>query len=174
MKLFYWGVLFVCFLFHLTAYAEGRCPPGQYPIGDSRAPGCAPIPGYGRQAGSAEGTVAPLPAGEWLKTWGAVAHSPSTDLIGVSVGERSKEEAEQVALNKCAAEGDRNCKISLSYRNQCVAIVTPSSGKGAGGIASAPTEQEALSEANTECSDAGGGRCVRFYSDCSKPIFMRY
>lgn len=27
--------------------AEGRCPPGQYPIGDDRAPGCAPIPAGG-------------------------------------------------------------------------------------------------------------------------------
>jgi hypothetical protein len=35
------------------ALGEGRCPAGQYPIGDSRAPGCAPIPeGGGHRFGS--------------------------------------------------------------------------------------------------------------------------
>ncbi|TGS15267.1 DUF4189 domain-containing protein, partial [Mesorhizobium sp. M1C.F.Ca.ET.187.01.1.1] len=28
-----------------TASAEGRCPPGQYPIGGQGVGGCAPIPG---------------------------------------------------------------------------------------------------------------------------------
>lgn len=50
--------------------AEGRCPLGQYPIGDSRAPGCAPIPAGG--GGAAEG---PRATGRWIKTWGAIATS---------------------------------------------------------------------------------------------------
>lgn len=28
----------------LVTYGEGRCPPGQYPVGGQGAGGCAPIP----------------------------------------------------------------------------------------------------------------------------------
>jgi hypothetical protein len=163
---------FLLFIFS-DVRAEGRCPPGQYPVGGQGVQGCAPIPGYGAHGGNG-GHAAPVPSGEWLKTWGAIAGSPSTNLMGVSVGEISKEEAERVALAKCAAEGDRNCKINLSYHNQCVAYVVPSSGKGVPYVVSAPTEAEALGDAILSCSDTGGGRCIRFYSECSKPIFIPY
>lgn len=164
--------LFLLFVFS-DVRAEGRCPPGQYPVGGRGAQGCAPIPGYGTQGGNG-GYAAPVPTGEWLKTWGAIAGSPSTDLIGVSAGERSKEEAERVALTKCAAEGDRNCTITLAYHNQCIAYAAPSSGNGTSYVASAPTEAEALDDAILSCSDTGGGRCVRFYSACSEPVFISY
>lgn len=153
--------------------AEGRCPPGQYPVGGQGVQGCAPIPGYGTQGGNG-GYAAPVPTGEWLKTWGAIAVSSTTNLVGVSAGEMSKEDADSIALKKCGAEGDRNCRISISYENQCAAIAIPSSGKGQAYSASAATEEEAVSGAVESCSDTGGGKCVRFYSDCSKPVFIRY
>ncbi|WP_161808900.1 DUF4189 domain-containing protein [Stenotrophomonas daejeonensis] len=176
MRNFYYflGLLAVYLITSFDVRAEGRCPPGQYPIGDSRAPGCAPIPGYGGQVGSTGEYVAPLPIGEWLKTWGAIAVSSTTNLVGVSAGEMSKEDADSIALKKCGAEGDRNCRISISYENQCAAIAIPSSGKGQAYSASAATEEGAVSGAIESCSDTGGGKCVRFYSDCSKPVFIRY
>ena len=157
-------------LLSFDAGAEGRCPPGQYPVGGPGVLGCAPIPGYG---GQQEG-AAPVPAGKWLTTWGAIAESPTTDLMGVSVGEGSKEIAEQVAVRRCALEGDPNCTISFVYHNQCVAVAQPSSGQGAGRVAGAPTEAEAIGAAIAKCSDTGGGHCFKFYSNCSRPVFMKY
>jgi len=156
----------------LDTRAEGRCPPGQYPVGGQGVLGCAPIPGYGNQGVGAPS--APAPNGRWGKTWGAFAESVSSGLVGVSVGEMSKDEAEQVALKRCASEGDRDCEISFSYENQCAAIAHPSSGKGRAHVASAATEEEAFSIAIAKCIDTGGGKCVRFYSDCSKPVFIPY
>jgi len=167
---FIFFILSAFITFPHVVWAEGRCPPGQYPVGGPGVLGCAPIPGYGAQ----QGRRAPVPAGEWLKTWGAIAGSLTTDLIGVSTGERSKIEAEKVALDQCRSEGDLNCKVTLVYHNQCVAIAIPSSGKGVSYIASAPSKPEAESDSIALCSDTGGGQCVKFYSACSEPIFIRY
>jgi hypothetical protein len=154
-----------------VAQAEGRYPPGQYPVGGPGVSGCAPIPGYGGRQG---GRGVPVPAGEWVTTWGAIAESPTTDLMGISVGERSKEEAEQAALRRCASESDPNCTISIAYHNQCIAVAKPSSEQGAGRAAGAPTVEEAIGTAILKCSDTGGGHCYIFYSKCSEPIFLRY
>lgn len=163
-------LLLIYFFFSEGALAEGRCPPGQYPVGGQGVLGCAPIPGYGNQGGQA----APVPSGRWLTTWGAIAESSSTDLVGISVGEASQEAAERVALGKCAAEGDPNCSISMTYHNQCVAIAIPSSGKGHAAYANGPDESEVLDRAIARCGDTGGGECIRYYSDCSRPVFIPY
>ncbi|WP_440862118.1 hypothetical protein [Stenotrophomonas maltophilia] len=39
------ALLFAALLVANNANAEGRCPAGQYPIGDQGVGGCAPIPG---------------------------------------------------------------------------------------------------------------------------------
>lgn len=51
-----------------AAMAEGRCPPGQYPIGGQGMAGCAPLPGAGDGENSG-----PTPTGRWIKTWGAIS-----------------------------------------------------------------------------------------------------
>lgn len=77
-------LLVLLLAFSASAYAEGRCPPGQYPIGGHGVGGCAPIPGAG------DGSLkTPQPAGKWIKTWGAISVSPE-GASGVSTGRRSK------------------------------------------------------------------------------------
>lgn len=39
--------LLLAAVFQSAAFAEGGCPPGQYPIGGQGVQGCAPIPGAG-------------------------------------------------------------------------------------------------------------------------------
>ncbi|HFK2948040.1 TPA: DUF4189 domain-containing protein [Stenotrophomonas maltophilia] len=97
--------------------AEGRCPPGQYPIGGQGVGGCAPIPGSGTD-GVQSG---PIATGRWIKTWGAIAGAASTGDMGASVGRRSKREAVSEALARCATHGAKDCKIDTTYKNQCVA-----------------------------------------------------
>lgn len=94
-------ILLLCLVTFLT-FAEGRCPPGQYPIGDSRAPGCAPIPAGG--GGAAEG---PRATGRWRKTWGAIATS-STGASGTVTGEVKKSDAANNAVSECASSGARD------------------------------------------------------------------
>lgn len=61
--------LLLCLFVTGEARAEGRCPPGQYPIGGQGVGGCAPIPGSGT-GGVQSG---PIATGRWIKTWGAIA-----------------------------------------------------------------------------------------------------
>lgn len=61
--------LALCLALPCLAKAEGRCPPGQFPVGGQGMEGCAPIPGGGGDSGPA----APVPTGEWEMRWGAIA-----------------------------------------------------------------------------------------------------
>ncbi|MBA0280787.1 DUF4189 domain-containing protein [Stenotrophomonas maltophilia] len=153
-----------------SVVAEGRCPPGQYPIGDQGVGGCAPIPGAGG------GTREPEPAGQWHKTWGAIASSPSTAEAGVATGRATKEDAERVALEGCGMHAARDCRILIAYRNQCAAWVVPQSqGNGArGGVASGQDLKEAIVQAQKICVDPTGTQCKVAYSACSEPVYEAF
>ncbi len=163
------------------AFAEGRCPPGQYPIGGGGAGGCAPIP-----AGSSGDTPRSVPTGEWETRWGAIAEesaprSPGTPLAtGVSESKKSKREATKVALDECKKVGGQKCTISLTYYNQCVALADPvmeqlrsKGGKSTG--YRAETADLAKSLALKECEGLDGGqKCRIIYSACSLSEFKKY
>ncbi|WP_429623895.1 DUF4189 domain-containing protein [Stenotrophomonas sp. AN71] len=167
-----WAVLSI---FSLSAYAEGgSCPPGFYPIGGQGVQGCAPIPGASSGSGPAAVDAPPIPTGEWLTTWGAVAESPTSNLVGTSANKRSKELAESEAIRKCAAEGSRDCRTTVSYYNQCVAFSAPSSGKGRGSVNTAVDMDTVKAHALRSCRDTGGGGCIIAYSECSNPVFREY
>lgn len=154
-----------------SASAEGRCPPGQYPIGGQGVGGCAPIPGGDSGANA---TTAPRPTGRWLKTWGAIATAPSGD-AGASTGQSSKGAAEKEAISQCARGGASDCRVTMSYKNQCAAMVTPSSIERGGAVTwRAETEALATKLAMDECTKRGSAGCKVFYSACSDPIFQEY
>lgn len=104
--------------------AEGRCPPGQYPIGGQGVGGCAPIPG-----GAEAADAGPRATGRWIKTWGAIALSPS-GASGASTGKKSKSLAAKDAEEVCAKGGASGCKVAFTYKNQCAVAVVPKSGTG--------------------------------------------
>lgn len=175
--------LFITFLLSpLTVLAEGRCPPGQYPIGDERqgVGGCAPIPGA--VAGSGE-AVPPVPSGKWETRWGAVAEDSdpvpgSSTATGVVVGQKSKRAAEGVALERCGRSGGRKCYVRMTYYNQCAAIADfVSPGRAGGGMStavSAETLEKARSLALSQCSALNGGTCEVAYSACSMSEFKPF
>lgn len=156
---------------NVYAFAEGGCPPGQYPIGDSRAPGCAPIPGSGVGAG----TQGPVATGKWLLTWGAISTSAATGDAGAGIGKLSKSEALREARENCEKYGAKDCSKGFAYKNQCVALATPHPGSGgrvsvsAGGSVGA-----AKGYALDLCKKNGGGACTIVYSECTEPIFKAY
>ncbi|WP_329848352.1 DUF4189 domain-containing protein [Stenotrophomonas hibiscicola] len=162
-----------------TAAAEGNCPPGYYPIGGQGARGCAPIPS-GAPSSTSSGGISELPAnsptGRWIKTWGAIAESRSTQDAGASTGLRSQLAAEQEALRKCSSTGAADCSVSLAYRNQCVAWVIPSgkTGRGMSALGRGATPEMALIMAHSKCKNDVGGKCAVLYENCTKPIFEEF
>lgn len=164
-------------------HAEGRCPPGQYPIGDSRAPGCAPIPGA---TGGATETPSPVPTGKWETRWGAIAEDSGAGAsgaplaTGVSESRKSKAEATKVALGQCKAVGGKKCKISIAYFNQCVALADPTKeqlalGRGRSFSYGAETLEQARALAMRKCETAEGGQmCKIIYSACSMSEFKSF
>lgn len=154
-----------------VANAEGRCPPGQYPVGRADGvQGCAPIPGGAGEAAQS----GPIPTGRWIKTWGAVAIAKGGD-VGVALGKQKKTEASSESIANCAQHGARDCQVVLSFKNQCAAVVSPSDGRlGGSTFARAVSIEVASATAMDICTGRGSSGCRVIYSGCTEPIFEKF
>ncbi|WP_313147474.1 DUF4189 domain-containing protein [Diaphorobacter nitroreducens] len=164
-----------------SSFAEGRCPPGQYPIGSSQGLlGCAPIPGAQQsQQGQGENDaplLPPQPTGRWYSRFGALVQSKSTSVVGLSADKESAEEALADARMMCGSEGARDCETVFTYSNQCTAWLVPSveGGGNLTGVSAGKTIREAEKNARKLCKDVTGKKCKTFYSACSKPVFEKF
>lgn len=83
----------------------------------------------------------------------------------------SKQLAEQVAIDRCADWKTGDCRIDLSYRNQCVAAAAARKG---GGTASAASLDGAKAQAMKICGEVSGGECRIMGAECSEPVFRKY
>jgi len=171
--------LFVLALASGSAFAEGSCPPGSYPIGGQGVQGCAPIP----QTGSGEPRRM-VPDGKWETRWGAVAEGKNAadpngpTATGVAVSQKSKKAATQLALQECKRAGGRECEIRIDYYNQCVALADPTaaarnSGATLSSIVRAETLSQASAMAKQRC-EVGGQQCEVIYSACSLSEFKSF
>ena len=180
-----WLVLLVLVVTSCPIWAEGRCPPGQFPVGGQGMLGCAPIPGGG--AGSAEAiSPAPNPTGKWETSWGAVVEDikPSPDrplATGVAVSQKSKRAAVSLATEQCKAQGGNKCEVRIAYYNQCVAIADPDpiNGRIPAGLTSSAVGAETLERAGSvaiaNCrSGSNGASCSVTYSACSMSEFKKF
>lgn len=143
----------------LTAFVQG-CP---YGIPSAGNPGCVP-PDQSYQS-TAE---IPVRGPEWQKTWGAIAFG-KTSVTGTSTGLKSKRKAEKEAINQCRAKGGSECRISLSYQNQCAAIAW---GESSAATQSAESIEVASTLAMKNCSK-NTRDCQIYYTNCSDPIRIR-
>ncbi len=159
-----------------SAAAEGRCPPGQYPIGDQGVGGCAPIPGAAGQGGTQA-------TGHWVTTWGAIAkdEKPTRDTnlaIGVAESVATKEEAGRIAVSRCVQTGGNDCQVLLAYHNQCAALSGPdiSQLSARGGVLNASgagSLEKAKETSIRRCqAEDGGQSCMVVYAACSVPHFV--
>ncbi len=145
-----------------SAFAQTACPGGVAP----GSPQCGP------DSGTSRADSAPArPTGEWIKTWGAIAHSRTTGEAGSAVGKLSEGEAEQAALRQCAIEGTSDCKVSLTYYNQCAALVASDSQSF---FQASVSERRSIKLAKESCEESNSGTCKVIYSECTEPIFWRY
>jgi len=156
----YFAVVGVSF-FSEVSLAQTACPVGTA----AGAATCGPT-------GGDEIATQSRPTGEWIKTWGAIATSPSGD-GGVSSGRLSKEQAESVALQNCKNSGVQSCKVEFVYKNQCVAAVYPVGADG-GVFSTAATIEGAVSRAKSRCESLKKGECKVAISECSDPVFRKF
>ena len=147
-----------------AAFGQTRCPMGAQ-MGSIQ---CIPddLPAGGQSAPS-------RPTGEWIKTWGAIATSDSGD-IGSSTGKFSEKDAQAESLKICADFGNADCKVSMTYRNQCVAVVQAARGRTGGKIITAATADIAEKRALEKCRQDSGATCVVRGTDCSDPFFRKF
>lgn len=146
------------------AFAEGRCPPGQYPIGDQGVGGCAPIPSSGQSAPEEN-------PGHWVKTWGAFASSANGD-AGSATGHQAKASAERQAIERCGHWGATDCRVTYTYYNQCYAAVGAKRPENGVKFNSGATKAQAQERAIQDCRKSGSQECTVVHSDCTKPFFQ--
>lgn len=150
----------ICFFFSLPAYAEGGCPPGQYPQQGQGWQTCVPIPGYTEAADQ----VTPPP--RWQSSWQAVATDVDKAVLGKSINLPTVSDAEANALRDCKIQGGTNCKIAISYGNGCVALAAGDILVTTGSGGSKPeAEEKALGTCRS-----GAKECKVYYSACSPPV----
>jgi hypothetical protein len=132
---------------------------------------CGPVPAgyYGENADSGNHMPEPPPA-IWKKTWGAIAFSSASGVVGVATGMKNKKAASQAALADCRSlGGGNNCKVGMEYFNQCAAIAW---GAGQSNTSTAETVEIASDNALKRCEQQTKD-CRIVYSDCSKPVRVR-
>jgi hypothetical protein len=151
--------------------AFAQCAPGIPSAGNS---GCIPpnqpnSPYY--QRGADQGAQQPVePPPIWADRWGAVAVSFKDGRAGAKGQMRSKSDAVNAAIDICHQNGGSECKLVLSYKNQCVAVAQPDGG-GVVTTMSAESVDRAGALAIGKCGDAS--KCHVVYGECSVPQRMK-
>ena len=108
------------------------------------------------------------PVVKWADRWGAIAVDFGNRIIGTTENSVNKRKAATSAMEKCKKAGGTNCKIELTYHNQCVAMVTGALGYS---VVRAETAERAGEVGVNMCSEKEKD-CAVFYSACSLPVQM--
>lgn len=161
-KIKYAFVASVVLLVSGAVRAEMGCPPGLFP-NTFGAPGGGCIP-YNENVPQAP----QVPQVRWANRWGALAVATTNSgaggsVLGVSQGMKSEGKAEKKALSHCRDQGGLDCKLDLTYRNQCAVVVW-------GGKVTFRREHQPLRKmmGMRGCMADGDANCVLYYSACSR------
>lgn len=146
---------------------QSFCPPGYHPEGPSFAYDCV-----SNTTGEIEGSESSRPAREpdravWEDRWGAIARGKAGGW-GAVTNMHNEKSAKQAALKQCettASTKPADCKVSLTYYNQCAVYVWGSGGGISSSAVDVPTaSKNALAQCGKSSKD-----CEVLYSDCSLP-----
>jgi len=144
------------------AFSEGGCPDGQYPQQGQGWRTCIPIPNSGGPARSTAPAV-------WEDRWVALANDTGKAILGISRHADSLENARNGAIRDCLEKGGTNCKVDISSKNGCVAMVISTRLLTVGsGASTDDAERQALDR----CRE-GSDRCEVYYSACSLAVRAR-
>lgn len=149
--------LFLCLLLiagvlSFTAFAEGNCPQGMYPIGGQGVQGCAPIPvnGSGSQYDNRP---------NWVQTVAGVAMDARGDTF-ISNSMRSRGKAKRAAIKECREFGKGECTLVTLFQAQCVAVAHAGLDNGTTSVVAAMSEQGAVIVALQQCAGKAGWKKV--------------
>lgn len=92
---------------------------------------------------------------------------PVSGKTAVAGNKRNQKQAESEAVASCTKKGGSNCKVTVSYGNQCGVLAW---GNNWTVSRSAPTLEEASKQALDQCQRDIGAACEVFFSDCSLPV----
>jgi hypothetical protein len=144
-------------------HAEGGCPPGMIPYNSAAAgsaasmASCGPIPSQ-------------RPSVHWESRWGAIASDEANGIMGAVDSRATKRKAGKDALSECQARGGKQCKVTLSYTNQCVVTVQGNTGAT---DAHAASIESATQLGMESCRKRGDSDCNVYYKACSLPVQVR-
>ena len=166
------------------AHAEGRCPPGYFPVGDIRTSyGCAPIPGYESNVPqpSAPQDTGPStlqrPPQSSQATWGAIGYSTENGTAGLALNNYlTKDAAEDAALKRCADLGGTNCVVAMAFYDQCGAAARSSLiFSTAGGVDVAQATDRVIARCQKATEKAGlSESCVVTWTGCTDYVRVSY
>jgi hypothetical protein len=128
--------------------------------------GCVPppcTPGSPLACNQAQPQASPRPQPVWADRWGAIVIDNEAGDTGTTTERVSRADAIEAASHDCMSHGAKHCKVAVAYYNQCAAIAW---GSGYNGVAGAPTETLAKSNAMNDCG-RGASDCKIVYSACS-------
>ncbi len=155
------------------AYAEGRCPPGQFPVGGQGMLGCAPIPGAW-QPGAGTGDyisaqkaaadaqlaanvraaqIARIRHDSTRDWWGVVVVSTEDGSWNVGLNGESARDATMDAMKNCRG----TCTPVLQFANTCMAPAYNE--QGGMQWAKGDNQENANAAAVAACTAAGGTGC---------------
>ncbi len=151
-----------CLAFAAGAKAEGRCPPGQYPVASN---GCAPIPGYG--ANQPQQSPQIIQRTIYLESNGAVAVEKKSGRYSFVVDRQSRKEAERDALAECNAAVGGGCRPLYWFRNGCGALAWSNGDVYA---ATSESKEDSVAAVMKKCADKGVTDCELVDVKCSMPM----
>ncbi len=141
--------------FPFSAHSQGMPPPAHFNSPYYVPPGAQSGNGYTPQP-----RTIILP-----DQWGAIVADVKGGVLGVSTHASSERASERIATRECKNKGGHNCKVMLTYMNQCAVLVIGSDLAIAdGGL----TIEAASEKALNECK-ADDYNCRVYYSACSIP-----
>lgn len=161
-------------LTELQAYEpidQSFCPYGYHPEGPSFAYDCVSNSTGEIQRSESNRQEHEANRSVWEERWGAIARGKAGGW-GAVVDMFSENSAKQASLKQCEATATikpANCKVSLTYYNQCVAYAW---GKKGGVSSSAVDMSTAKKQAMVECGKSSDD-CEILYSDCSLPLRIK-
>ncbi|MBO9694851.1 MAG: DUF4189 domain-containing protein [Sphingopyxis sp.] len=137
-----------------TTYNPAYSPTGGQPI-------CIPITDWSPPPSA--------PQGRWATRWGAFADDEATGKVGMAGSMSSKSKAVKAAIAHCQAKGGVDCRLRISYYNQCAVAAAGEHDDGTWNRAfqSAATLDEATDLALDWCRKDGAKDCKVYFSDCS-------
>jgi hypothetical protein len=159
---------FAMFIFFTLAatrsFAEGGCPPGQYPQQGNGWRACVPAGGTANEV-PGDNFRGPTKVARWV----ALASDTPKGILGKGLDASSESDAISAAKADCSAHGGQDCQIIGVVKNQCVSMAV---GKTQLATSEGLTQLTAEKLAIEKCQKAGSEGCATYYSACAKPALV--